>query len=456
MTRALDELRTDLNDLIAAWQQPEPEFAFRIGWSRAYEELLSNDFYAETEISALLEEGLKYGRVILHGTGGGAKTVILQRLARTVATRGDLGLWMDLGKWSLHDDESWARLTDRAGCLDLLLSRRTTPAASISMLTALARRLRTFLFVDGLNEMSSKRAQEVTEALSAFAARVPSSAVIVSDRIVRRELVAADHWQIARVLPLTNEQIRQRLTDARGDARLLDSLDQDLIPLLATPYYLDAALKGELSADTHAMYFRRHVKLTDEELRTVARAAFDCYRRTRSRTFPLSEFEVEASPIITEKLRQAGALVLFRDQRAQFAHHLKHDYLVGRHIAEDRNLWNDGAFDVATFTASSFEALAMALGVLSTTEDRDALVRRIYDWNFYGAVYAVAEERHTGSARVSREMEAILCLMLADRRWDLIKATVDRVTEHRVPRMAGLVPTPHGGCDIRKGNRSLG
>ena len=75
---------------------------------------------------------------------------------------------------------------------------------------------------------------------------------------------------------------------------------------------------------------------------------------------------------------------------ASFRHHLIHDYLAALHMAQDRSTWTPGGFDTITLTASSFDPLAMVLEQLPDPADADLFLRRIYDWNFYGAAYALA------------------------------------------------------------------
>src|SRR5262249_23464736 len=64
--------------------------------------------------------------------------------------------------------------------------------------------------------------------------------------------------------------------------------------------------------------------------------------------------------------------------------------------------------------------------LISSPHAADLFVRRVYDWNLYGAAYALAEALSNGIRSVSRETEVMLVAMLAERRWDRIYTTAER------------------------------
>ena len=86
-------------------------------------------------------------------------------------------------------------------------------------------------------------------------------------------------------------------------------------------------------------------------------------------------------------------------------------------------------FDLVTFKASSFDVLALTLERIADPSSVDMFIRRIYDWNYYGAAYTLARVLELGHVRVSATMHLALLAMLAERRWDPVAATVERVED---------------------------
>jgi len=60
---------------------------------------------------------------------------------------------------------------------------------------------------------------------------------------------------------------------------------------------------------------------------------------------------------------------------------------------------------------------------LPVIEQADKLVRLVYDWNYYGAAYALVD------GCVSEETRVVVLAMLADKRWDIVKATATQVSD---------------------------
>jgi hypothetical protein len=164
--------------------------------------------------------------------------------------------------------------------------------------------------------------------------------------------------------------------------------------------------------------------LTTDELAKTARAAFEAYSDNNTRSFSVASFQAAVGDATFENLRRETLIV--HDDIAYFDHHLKHDYLAAVYLAANPKLWDEDTYNRVTFSASSFEVLAMTLDLLETEAAADAFVRAVYDWNPYGAAYSVAEGRYRGRARVSASMELILLAVIADRQWDPILATAQR------------------------------
>ena len=170
-------------------------------------------------------------------------------------------------------------------------------------------------------------------------------------------------------------------------------------------------------------FFVQHA-LAEDEIDLAAVAAFHAYS-SASRTFSIEEFSRWSSALIVQKLTAAGALVT-EGNLAYFDHHLKHDYLASRYLAQHRGEWNDDVFMTVTFRASSFETIMLTLEQIDGTEAADYYLRQVYDWHPYGAGYAIAEARRTAA---SCEMRAVILAMLAERRLDMMTRTAERAAD---------------------------
>lgn len=407
----------------------EPRFNFRIGWCKNYDDLLALKCQPTTEIEEIIERAVTVRRVLLHARGGGAKTVILSRLIKEHVPDGVLPIWIDLKRWTVADYTTWSDLGTVPAKLDFLFSRLAAPQVSITFLTELSVEIGKLVFVDGLNEIMAPVAIDMLNALHTLVRTVAASAIVVSDRLVRRPLKDSDSWSLATVMPLDEQQIREQIEKRFMSRTLYDEADQQTKALLSVPYFLNSALEtGRIVTSAPKMYeefFLRHVLSTDEIGRT-AKAAFDAYSGNKSRSFSLTTFRAAVGDETLEKLRP---LLVVNGDTAYFNHHLKHDYLAAVHLANEPSLWNQKFFDHVTFDASSFEVLAMALDMLDNENQADRFVRAIYDWNTYGAAYAVSEGLHRGRPCVSTGMQMILMAVLAERQWDIIMPTAQRTKD---------------------------
>lgn len=402
----------------------EPAFRFTIGWSETYDELLIGSYPRTTPIDDVLEEARKRGRVILHAEGGTGKTSILRRVFLKAMRDGHYPVLVDLRAWRppLFDAwESWRG--NNIMRAKILLSQVAQPTVDEDLLAALPADQPRFILVDGLNEVPAHIGQDILECLDSFARRHPASAVVVTDRLIRR-MLPGERWGLARVGRLSGEEIARVLK-----RETTPGLSEGL---LGMAFFLDMALKEGLDSSSGSVtfhaYFVRHVGFTHGQIEASARAAFEAYAARQTRTFDLASFKATAGESATAMLVSAGAIASDNGS-AYFKHHLFHDYLASVWLATHPSLWARDSFDAVTFRASSFDALSLTLEQMEESGSADRLLRRIYDWNFYGSAYALAKGRNLGSVEVSRDMETALLAMLAERRTDIIRATAERVTD---------------------------
>jgi hypothetical protein len=403
---------------------PRPTFHYRILWATTYEALFAGNTVGATGIDAALDVARTRGRVILSSEGGTGKSVILQLMFKRAVELEMQPVLLDLKHWTPPMFETWEAFEDSdVSRMSLLFEHLAQPAVSEAELAHVDASIFRPLLVDGLNELPRGLGDQILLTLDAFCQRNPGAGAIVADRLVRRAFPGRV-WEIATIAPFDQAEIDALLPDAQPERRAN--------VLLRRAFYLDLAVKQGIDALEGAGpfedYFRRHVGLSAYALNAAATAAYETYRVEAARTFALDTFEQVAGAGTTDVLRNANILVS-RDGRWYFVHHLYHDYLTSRHLAAHRRLWGSAAFDVVSFDATSFDALALALQQIKQTDDADAFLAHMYDWNFYASAYALAKGRALGEVAVSADMEIALLAMLAERRWDPLDATAQAVAD---------------------------
>lgn len=407
--------------------EPSPRFHLTVGWFSTYESLFRGDLAETTPIEQLVNRSIATGRVLISGKGGGAKSVVIRRLVRKTLDSLDMPVLFDLKKWTSVHYEDWKKLEGTVARMDYLFSSLGLDQFSAMRLDALPPKTGRLIFVDGLNEVTQNTGQEIITTIDDYAQYAVHTGIIVVDRLVRRTFIDPQRWKLSTILPLEESEIREQLEKKFGNDQAYEKADASTRALLSTPYFLNSLLTdetptGRTSSETIRTYFTIHASLTEDEIDAAAGAAYHSYESFRSRTFPIDSFRAHAGVQVTQKLLDSKA-ILITGGMASFDHHLKHDFLASRHVVRNPNTWSPDTLGVLTFNASSFDALFMALQQTSGTEGADRFIRLIYDWNPYGAAYALTEGGSQGRTLVSGEMETIITTMLAERQWDLMIAT---------------------------------
>jgi hypothetical protein len=406
---------------------PRPEFSISVGWASTYDDLFAGRFLSTSDISQLVSTALAKGFVLLTGRGGGAKTVIVHRLAQYSLQRQLLPLVITLKDWTGRDYEDWDRIESQFGKIEFLLRRFGLASVQSIDLDEMPLKTIRLLLVDGLNEVNSRTGQEIIYALDEYVRYAPSARLIVTDRLLRRAFVDPNRWQLALVKPLSSNEVKKQIS-SRFHSGTYSTLSAEGAELLESPYFLNAFLRDGQIAKTRSeefwTYFTRHAALSEAEVDSASVAAFNAYR-VSSRTFNLDDFVQVSSDIVVQKLEHAGAIIR-EGSVAYFDHHLKHDYLASKYLATRRGEWNPDTFRHVTFSASSFETMSLTLEQIVARDDADYFLRQVYDWNPYGAGYAIAEARQSAA---TREMHIVIFSMLAERRWDIMVQTSERAAD---------------------------
>ncbi|MBD5657275.1 MAG: HEAT repeat domain-containing protein [Candidatus Eremiobacteraeota bacterium] len=411
---------------------PEPRFQHTVARFADFDALLFGAVDRHVEPPEIVASAIDVGRVILSGRGGGAKTVLLRQLARSASAEHAV-VFIDLKSCDVINTDQWRSASSLALRINYLLacSNGTVDRPlTLRALESVASSRKRLVFVDGLNEISLQDGRLVLETLDELAAVSFNTSVIVSDRLVRRDLRDLEQWALFRMAPLSNDEVRAQLETVG----LSSEIGDDQLELLKTPLFLDAALKNKQAmhsrTDAFAEYYHSHVNLSEEQIDTLSVAAYEIYSAFKSRLFPLTSLVEIVGQETVSKLQASGSLIGSSEQ-THFHHHLEHDFLASKFLAKSGDLWTADVFETITFQGSSFDVLALAMEQLPTTARGDELVRKLYDWNLYGAAYALSEGviAERASARVSDDMQLVLMAMLAMRRWDLFEITQQRASD---------------------------
>ncbi|WP_327125450.1 HEAT repeat domain-containing protein [Streptomyces sp. NBC_01727] len=381
-----------------------PSFGYPILICNDFDDVLSGRGSPVTP-DQLIKIAQSQGRVLLQARGGSGKTETLKVLSRKAYGIGVATLLVDLM-------DVMVRIGAHAGVSAIaedLLERVDSPPGSDE---------ESLLLLDGLNEVPPEVAPAVVAAVDDLAIRNLRVSTIVTDRLSRRPLTS--RWALATLGAVPEDVMREIIG-------VVDSKSQEMY---AIPYYLDKVrpegAEGKMRSDIHKGYLLDHA-VEEKELDSLSEAAFRQYESNRSRELDRTSFISVTGKHVWEQL--VGAGVIIDDHHAaapHFTHHLIHDYLAARYLAKCPNVWGADSFDVVTFHATSFDALAMLLEQCSGKAD--VLLLSVYDWSMYAAAYLLAECRR-GVSQVSEDLEAAILSLLAERRFDRIVATSIRVSD---------------------------
>jgi hypothetical protein len=409
-----DEMRNQARDHTAQIISTKIEFRPRIAWFSDYDGLFNGNEHLVTNEDEILSQASEAGRVLVAADAGSGKTWILARLARAAALAERIPVWI-----SLRDlPGTGTSVSDMENILRALVSLSHPPLKEV--LRSKGWVPPTIILADGLNEASREYIQPTLEALDELARRYPFVCAVVTDRLARRP-IALDRWRLATVLPLDAGEIER--VWMQGQKR--DHLPTDL-GMVSRPFFLDKALEavyvGTSSAATLDHFWTEQLHLDQESLDHLSTAAFRAYQEQSSRVISAQNFCASAGDEQVRHLKEAGVLV-GEGEETWFSHHLFHDHLAARHLVQHPSEWGTTSFDQITLGAASFDALRLAVEQITDSHRADHFIALVYDWNYSAAGYSLVE------GRVSSGMTCAILAMLAEKRWDRIRSTVDEVTD---------------------------
>jgi HEAT repeats len=406
------ELRWRLAAPIRAVEGPQPAFDFSLAFVEDYAALLSGSTEpGDVSLGDVVNQGRAAGRLLLCAEAGAGKSSVT-RATLLAAADDDLAIArVDLLRWTSEIDEAWRALSPSATTrrMALLLDKVSDVPTDERTLWIAAGDRSALVVVDGLNEVPPAATSEILDVLDDFAARSPWAMVMVCDRLVRRAL-PSPHWRLMTIRAVR----RPGAADNDGpDNALL--LDLDPGPRRDEADLLLERLADAVGADALP------------SLGDAALSLYASYKDGQGRFFELAQLQQSVGDCV-DPLRRSGHLQVEGD-RAYFRHHLFHDVLAASAVARDDDRWTRDVFKRLTFDANSVDAVGLALELIGDQARADDFVMAVYDWNLYAAAAAVAHvRRYTGGA-VSQDVELALLAVLAERRWDPVAPSVERIED---------------------------
>jgi HEAT repeats len=406
-TTLLEESR-DALDQIPIHQPP---YDFEVGLADGYDDLLSGEFSDVTDdLDQLLDLIRLRGRLLLSGHAGTGKTSLSLRLMARAVKKGWPTLRVDLRRWTPTIDERWRRSIDAEALPIGLLSPLATPPVMDRLIRDALGEGSALVVVDGLNEVPARSARAIPMVLDLFARRNPQIGVVLCDRFQRRELPSED-WLLG-----TISEVRGASPSPPVNSALLLDISEGKIDT------------GQTEADILLDFLCAKAEIKSPDDGRLADSALRLYK-DESRYFEWSALIALLSDAdIAVRLASSGTIDRDGDW-ASFRHHLFHDALAAHAVARHPECWEGGVFDTLTFNANSFDAVGLGLEQIREGADANRFLLSVYDWNLYAAAYALARGRRLGTLAVDSNTEEAMLAVLAERRWDPVAPSAQRVSD---------------------------
>jgi hypothetical protein len=370
-------------------------------------------FLAADELARL---ALSEGRVLIQARGGAGKTTMLHRALKqpgysSLTSAPIHCLLINVFDWHSGDRQGQALQE----MIDSSANHQTQGTVTLRVSDG----LETVVLMDGLNEVSDQAANELLQEVEELTSRNPHLGVVVTDRLTKRPVGPA-RWVLATLTPVPEFQVRELLALSQ---------DQSDLGILDNPFYLERARRqGVDPVGLEAIHrdYLHQVGLSGKQIQTLGEATLQQYQIKKSRILDLDSLVSAAGQDLIGRLMSAG-LMVNDGNLSRYAHHLIGDFLAVTPLVDRPATWTKSNFDALTFGGSSFDSLTI---LLEQTEEskRDRLLRRIHDWNFYASSYLLTQARRSHQA-VAPAVELVLLAMLAEKRFDRIKASVEQAED---------------------------
>jgi nucleoside phosphorylase len=425
-------------------------FTITASLADSYEELVRGDFASLRMTPAEIMRHPKTSRVLIHSPGGTGKSNLLRAIAGEALGLEHDVFFIDLKGWEPQKDPDEIELEDA-----FLYARQGTPQQFDNAVQGTSP---VALLVDGLNEVVPVLGDRILSLLARVSDPRGTLRIIAADRMNARP-------RAKQFIRAAVDRLSESSVSALVPAGTLAALSPEQRDLLCIPFFLDVQLKlwesgasaagaSRLRKDVFEQYFEKIVRLSEDELARVSKAAFDAYR-IDALAFERDWFETEgAGAEVAAKLEKEGAVVRKPDSRTKlmFFHQLAHDFLVGKQVASLKpEQWNTETLDAATFDSTAIESLTFTAELLGP-EQADRFIEALYDWN-YGACFDTFTSFRPDSTPVTENLRFALCALLAEKKFDRFVETAEsarRRLERTLDPLAAELKRAASIDDIRR------
>lgn len=387
-------------------------------------------------------------RVVLRGPAGSGKSRIARRLSRQLAERDANVMCIDLrdGRASELNERLARALSSNEfdSAMDALL-RIAPEDVTLSAFRSSSSTNLTVCFLDGLNEQAGI-ARHVIDTLHEEARQHPRIHFVVMDRMELRSDFDS-RWCIVDVLPLEPAVVRSAVQGVLGSAEY-DRLSPGVREVLTSPYFLsDALVRGRLDSLTRTDVLQRHldsvIKDKGNSWDALAEHAHHSYVHEKSVLFPYDAFRSRLGES-AEILIDSGIVEQAGNDRGRYRHQLLHDFLASRHaLKRGPAAWDHPLFDDITLQGQSFDALAMLSKQITTVENREKLLERVHDWNWWATLSLLSELSGHGTAAIGVDLEVAIVAVVKAKCFDPIEDTRERAraacSRHTIARDSELL-----------------
>lgn len=414
--------------------QPAPSFAFTVSQAETYRELRAGNFLSRNQPAESILPSENRRAIVLHGGGGAGKTRILRNISRELLEEGRLPILVELRRLSARP------LVDKSVQSDVqdILKECGNPRFRPDLLGNLAQGERDFIVIlDGLNEVPRPARENILRYFRNMLGESPHGYLIIADRYGTSEY--PEDFVHASVDPLDENFARQVFDSRFAPEMTFEQLSPSIKPILRIPFFLDLIIRkmmeiGRMDSRSAMMeaFFLKQLRLAGPDLDSIAQATLELSEEYQAQLFESSRFKEKAGNKLYDLLCEASIIGL---EGATFAHHLWRDYLCARHLAKHPDKWNEKTFDAVTFTSESLEPLTLVVEQLDNIDKADDFIRKVYDWNFYGAMDCLREPGELSRPFPSMSIRIAILSAITEKKFDRVRRTCmrahSRLREHR-------------------------
>jgi len=411
-------------------EQPAPSFTFTVSQAETYRELRAGNFLSRNQLPESILPSENHRAIILHGGGGAGKTRILRTIARELLEEGRLPVLIELRRWSARPPTNKSTSSD----IQHILKECGNPRFRIGLLENLVQGDRDFIAIlDGLNEIPKPARESILRYFRNILSESPHGYLLIADRYGTSEY--PESFIHASVDPLDKDFVCQVFNSHFAPKLTFEQLSPSIKAILQIPFFLDLNIRkmDEISRmdSRSAMmeeFFLKQLRLTEPNLDTIAQASIEISEKYQTQLFEPSRLKELIGDELFELLCGASVLEI---EGTSFTHHLWRDYLCARHLAKHPDKWDEKTFDSVTFTSESLEPLTLVVEQLDNVDKADDFLRKVYDWNFYGAMDCLREL----SELPSMSIRVAILAAIAEKSFDRVMRTRirarSRLQEHQ-------------------------